>query len=233
MVLVIVGCWTMMTFFRADDLIGAVGLRAVYRDYAWILAVLALFLLLVISLKNQLTRWYSILGVMLLFFVTAVVVVASLFIFWMFISLFWSFIPAWMILFGFVCSITVFVLVKLHPEWFSSVWVTNLMLTSLVVAALFFVGATVDFVDAETQTIERLAWNGENYLLQIQYGFLPNDSIPVFLYRCNAFEFDCRQIHYENLWDSTPYRTVDLRLEGDAVNIWLDDRLLYRYMPDS
>lgn len=225
--IIALGLLATVVIFSLDPLIGAVGLRAIYRGLGLSIGVMSLVL---IPFAIRYERMTSIEQIRYLIITAIIGIVAATPISYPLVFVGWFtgvgtgalFIPIEAIIAVFAVVLVVVTLFTLNERKLVTRVLTILL---LLYSAGYFIGMGAKIAYSEAEMPSRLVYNNHQYFLYLHWGWL-GDPDALMLYECNAIGIHC-ELTYRA--PSGYYRERDLSLVVDqqtnAVDVSIDGQL--------
>lgn len=192
--LIIFSCLLTIIFFRADYLLGAVGLQKLYGIGSFIAAVLLITGAILIGPLWRDVRVIEFVGIVAVVGIIAFVLsqIPSFQVIWAVIG--W--IPAIALLippgiFVFTAVVILAVGLSKYRDYLQVNWIVIAFFTLFTV--LYLAGAGTFYSQIEFEFLDSAHFDGEQYFLHAHWGWLGDPSSLV-LYKCNSLGFLCSRI---------------------------------------
>jgi hypothetical protein len=213
-----------MAFFRADDLVGAVGLREVYRNPILVLLISFLVSAIVLLYLYKIEKLnFSIVMLLLLALLSLSIIFGTM---------------------PFTClgSIIVFVLCQPVPLLLGSLFATatqvtkRVILPKVVISGVLLLTVTLMMSISGTESATgnlkgHLQVGDKQYFLEVRMGLMDPDS--VILYECNSIALFCHIVHSAD----GVYVGKEVALQYDSgmeiLEIILEKEIIYTYKVPS
>jgi hypothetical protein len=238
----IFGAFVVMLFFRADDLFGAVGLRAFYTIGSIASVFVAAILILV-----MLSAWRKLDAIATAIFI--VLLVLAVFIFnemlfglilvgW-FTGIVIMLIPAVFPALGAVVTLSLWIFsTGFRSLRFSPAVLKIFKIAVLIMTPLYLLGVGAYPKNAEFDFVGSESFAGHHYYLDLHHGWL-GDPDWLILWQCNSLAFDCETV-FQSPYHSPPeqfrnLREKDIQLIPDVIavtiSILVDGEVVYTHQP--
>lgn len=225
--IIVLGLLTTVIIFGLETLVGAVGLRAIYRGLGTAVGLMSLVLIPFAIRYERMTsveqRRYLIITVIIGLIAATPISIPLVVVGWFTgVGTGALFIPVEIMIAVFTGVLTLIILFTLHEH---KLVARVLTVIALLYSAGYFIGMGAKIAYSEAEIPRRLVHNGKQYFLYLHWGWL-GDPDTLLLYECNAIGTNC-ELTYRA--PSGYYRERDLSLvvdqQTDAVEVSVDGQL--------